>query len=131
MVDQLVAASNFAAWISLFFVAGVLWIYLTRQHTWSGIVSVALAGAAIEATGWAFNRFYWWLWWYYKSHGHQRRADWLVDNAELTLFAFVLIFAGAAMLMAPLSAHVFGRHWPLASVAFFAALLGTGFYIAI
>lgn len=131
MVDEIVAASNFTKWVSLSFVVVTLAIYLKKDHDFSKIVVIALAGSALEDLGWAIHRFYWWAWRMLRSHGHDDLAAWLIDNGHFTLIASIPIFAGASMLMAPVSSIYFGRWWPLASASFIGCVFLVGLVLAV
>lgn len=112
--DILVASSNWATWILLYGVGWVL-VWFIRERWKNGYrsdyVTIALAGASLDAFGWAMHRQYWWLWRLFRDNGSEY-ANFFVDHGWITLIFSIVIWLGATLMMSPVLSRLFGdRGW--------------------
>jgi hypothetical protein len=120
MSDYVVGSSNFTLIVILLFVSGVVAIYAWqrwKQHDINKITLLVLIGASIESFSWAMNRAYWLAWRFYKLATGEQTAHAFFDMAWITYIPTLGIYIGAALMMAPITIHNFGRYWIVVSVA--------------
>ena len=132
MSDYIVGSSNFTLIIILLFVSGVVAIY-ARQRWKQGDINTTtlyvLIGASIEAFSWALYRLYWLSWRFYKLVAGNETAHYFYDIAWVTYIPTLGVYVGAALMMAPITIHNFGRYWITASVAIIVVLQAVGLLV--
>lgn len=130
MTDKLVASANFATWVFLYLVTFILAKHLwqrCRLIFWKDVFDTAMAGAMLGAFSWATHRVYWWLWRTFRAYENHKVAEWFIDNGYLTLIAFVGVWAGASMLIAPVMRYYLGDWWFAYCMTFALLLFGASY----
>ncbi len=128
-VDKLVQACNFVTASVSLIVAILLVKYVLKSWTKIDIYAVPYIGMAVCLFGLTLHRLWWWLWRVARIQGNPH-ADFFVDNAWFTLFAFFLMWSGAIMVIAPLCQTAFGRYWFLVCKSAVLVLLSITYLVA-
>ncbi len=119
-VDRVIMADNFTMIFCQACIAVMIgWILWTRcrWQVWHDPIDLALCGVVVEAVGWMLHRAYWAVWRLLRALEMNAVADSMTKApAFLTAGSFVLICAGAILIVSPASRKWFGPHWPAWSV---------------
>lgn len=129
--NELLAAVRFAAWVLEASVAviAIHYVYLVMHRGYRlgdrGRVMVGI-GISIKAAGWALHQHYWWLWEMAIVRGSIGVRDALEHASLVTVLAYLMIFAGEALVVSPWLWLMFGRRWHVAAATGTMALLAIG-----